>query len=266
MKLDGTRVVITGASRGIGEALAHSFANRGARVVLVARDAEALEKLAANTGGEAVPADLTKTREIADLVDRIEAGGPVDILVNNAGVDLVGELTEQRADEIEHLFTLNLVAPVLLSRAVLPGMRARKRGHIVNVSSMAATNAVPGLVPYSASKAGLSHFTAGLRAECKGTNVRTTLVEIGTVVTTMLANVESHDPTTRAFKRLKHLQLLPDLEVETVVGAIVHAVERDRRHVRLPYRDALFPMIVEAPRRLTEVFLLGVKAQRKGHH
>jgi short-subunit dehydrogenase len=263
MKLDGARAVITGASRGIGEALAHSFASRGARVVLVARDADALEKLAADTGGEAMPADLTKTREIADLVDRIEAGGPIDLLVNNAGVDLVGELTELRADQIEQLFTLNLVAPVLLSRAVLPGMRARERGHIVNVSSMAATNAVPGLVPYAASKAGLSHFTAGLRAECKGTAIKTTLVEIGTVVTTMLDNVQAHDPTRRAFQRLKHLQLLPDLEVETVVGATVHAVEHDRRHVRLPYRDALFPMIVEAPRRLTEVLLLGVKAQRK---
>ncbi|MCU1468402.1 MAG: short-chain dehydrogenase, partial [Actinomycetia bacterium] len=162
MKLSGARVVVTGASRGIGKALATEATARGARVVLVARSAEPLEKLAAELGGEAYPADLTDAAAIEPLVRTIEAGGPIDVLVNNAGVDLAGDLVGLSSAAIAGLVDLNLTAPILLSRAVLTGMRTRDHGSIVNVSSLAGTNALPGLAPYSASKAGLSHFTAGL--------------------------------------------------------------------------------------------------------
>jgi short-subunit dehydrogenase len=265
MKLDGSRIVVTGASRGIGEALARALATRHARVVLVARDADALAKVAADTGGEIYTADLTATDSIDGLVARIEADGPIDALVNNAGVDLTGELTALDASEIERLFTLNLVAPVLLTRAVLPGMRARGRGHIVNVSSLSGTNAVPGLGPYSASKAGLSHFTAALRADLKGSPLRTTLVEIGPVRGAMIDSLRSHAPTERALRRLARLQLTFDLEMSAVIDAIVSALEHDRRHVRLPRRDVLFPLLTEAPRRMSEWLLIGVKPHDPDH-
>jgi short-subunit dehydrogenase len=255
----GSRIVVTGASRGIGASLATELAARDARVVLVARSAEPLEKLAAELGGEAFPADLTDASAIEPLVRRIEAVGPIDALVNNAGVDLTGDLVDLPSDAITSLIALNLTAPMLLSRSVIPGMRSRGRGHIVNISSLAGTNALRGLAPYSASKAGLSHFTAALRAELKGSPLGTTLVQIGAVESTMIESVRGHEPTRRAFARLERLRLSVDLDPAAVVVAIADAIEHDKRHVRLPRRAALFPLIVEVPRRLTEILLVGVK-------
>jgi uncharacterized protein len=260
MKLAGSRVVVTGASRGIGAELATRLAHKGARVVLVARSQEAIEKLAADLGGEAYPADLADADAIDPLVRAIEADGPVDALVNNAGVDLTGSLTELPAPKIRELLAVNLVAPVLLSRAVIPAMRARGRGNIMNVSSLAGTNALPGVAAYSTSKAGLSHFTAALRAECKGTGIHTTLAEIGPVESTMMQSLHSHPATERALQRLTRLHLAVELDMGNVVDALVAALEHDRRHVRLPRRNAIFPILTEAPRRMTELLLAGVRA------
>jgi uncharacterized protein len=259
MKVSGARVVVTGASRGIGAALAADLAGRGARVVLVARSVEALDKVAAELGGEAFPADLSDSSAIEALVRSIEADGPIDVLVNNAGVDLTGDLVDLADNEIARLIAVNLCAPMLLCRAVIPGMQRRGHGHIVNVSSLAGTNAIRGLAPYSASKAGLSQFTAALRADLKQTNVTTTLAEIGPVGSTMLDSLRAHEPTRRALARLERLHLSVDLDQAVVVEALVGAIEREKRHVRLPKRAALFPMIVEAPRRLTEILLAGVR-------
>jgi len=259
MNLSGARVVITGGSRGIGAALATECAKRGSRVALVARSREQLDKLAADLGGDAYPADLADAEAIAPLVVRIEADGPVDVLVNNAGLDLTGALTELPAGKIGELIRVNLLAPILLCRAVVPGMQARGGGHIVNVSSLAGTNALPGVLPYSSSKAGLSHFTAGLRAELKGSDVTTTLAEIGPVESSMMDSLRGHAPTQRALARLARLHLSVDLDMRTVVDALVDAIERERRHVRLPKRDALFPLLTEAPRRMTEWLLAGVR-------
>jgi short-subunit dehydrogenase len=261
MELSGARVLITGASRGLGAAVAARVAQRGARVALVARSRDAIEKTAADLGGDAYPADLADADAIEPLVARIAADGPIDVLVNNAGVDLTGALTELPADRIRELILVNLLAPMLLSRAVLPGMLERRRGHIVNVSSLAGTNALPGVAPYSTSKAGLSHFTASLRAELKGTSVTTTLVEIGPVESSMMDSLRGHEPTRRALERLAKLQLVADLDMDRVADALVQAIERDRRHLRLPHRDALFPLLTEAPRRMTEWLLAGVDAQ-----
>jgi short-subunit dehydrogenase len=261
MKLDGARVVITGASRGIGEQLARACAAKGAQVVVVARSTEALQKLAADIGGEAFTADLSDPSQIEPLVDDIHHGGPIDVLVNNAGVDLTGNFVDLAWTDIGQLLAVNLLAPMLLCWAVIPGMEARRRGHIMNVSSLAGTNAVPGVVPYSSSKAGLSQFTAGLRAELKGTPITTTLVEIGTVEASMADNLRAHPPTQRALQRLGRLGVVVDLEMDTVIAALVTAIERERRHVRMPKRDAVFPMLVETPRRITELLLTGVKAR-----
>jgi short-subunit dehydrogenase len=259
MNLNGTRVVVTGASRGIGASMAAVCAARGARVALVARSQGPLEKLAADLGGDAYPADLSDPAVIDPLVARIEADGPIDVLVNNAGLDLTGALTDLAADDIARVIAVNLLAPILVSRAVIPGMRERGRGHIMNVSSLAGTNALPGVVPYSTSKAGLSHFTAGLRAELKGTGVTTTLAEIGPVESSMMDSLRSHDRTQRALDRLAMLHVVVDLDMNDVVDALVDAIEHDRRHVRMPKRDILFPLLTEAPRRMTEWLLVGVK-------
>jgi short-subunit dehydrogenase len=264
MPVAGSRILITGASRGIGAALARELALRGAGLALVARDEGALRSLADELGTAArpattYPADLTATDGIADLVAAVEADGPIDVLVNNAGVDLTGRFWELPAGSIAHLITLNLTAPMLLCRAAIPGMLQRGRGHIVNVSSLAGTNTLPGVVPYGASK--LSHFTAGLRAELKGTPVTTTLAQIGPVESEMMASLRSYGPTRRAVARLETLKLAVDVPMATVVGALADAIERRHRHVVLPKRDFAFPKLVEAPRRMTEWLLTGVDHQ-----
>jgi short-subunit dehydrogenase len=262
ISLRDARIVVTGASRGIGAALARRLAGEGARVALVARSAEAIAKLAADIGGDAYPADLADPGAVGPLVERITRDGAVDVLVNNAGVDLTGSLVELPPERIRELIDVNLLAPMLLSRAVIPGMVAQRRGHIMNISSLSGTNAVPGLAPYSASKAGLSHFTASLRAELKGTPITTTLAEIGPVDSAMMENLYAYPPTRRALARLVRLKLAVSLDMDDVVAALVDAVERRRRHLRLPRRAAFFPMLVETPRRLTELLLAGVDAKR----
>jgi short-subunit dehydrogenase len=261
MKLHGARVVVTGASRGIGAGLATLLATRGARVVLVARSRDAIEARADELGGEAYAADLADPTSIDPLIEKIEASGPIDVLVNNAGVDLTGALVELESERILELLAVNLAAPMLLSRAVLPAMRTRRRGHIMNVSSLAGTNALPGLAPYSTSKAGLSHFTAALRAEVKGTGITTTLAEIGPVESSMMDSLHGHPATERALVRLRRLQLAVELDMDAVVRGLADAIEHQRRHIRLPKRNALFPILTESPRRITELLLTGVPAQ-----
>ncbi len=262
MELHGRRVLVTGASRGIGEALVHAFSRAGARVALVARSAGALESLAAETGGVAFPTDLADPVAVAGLLDRVEAdGGPVDVVVNNAGIDLAGAFADCDPADLEQVYRVNLVTPVQLCRQAVPRMLERGSGHIVNISSLAGVGAFPGLAAYSSSKAGLSHFTAGLRADLKGLPIGTTLVELGPVPTEMLSHVNDYEPTSLSFRRFYRLQLLVDCPRERVAGMVVDAVSHGRRHVRLPQRTTLFPLLTEAPRRVTELLLTRVPHQ-----
>ncbi len=260
MDLRGRRVLITGASRGIGEALAHRFASEGATVALVARSADAIEKLAADLGGTAHPADLADIAQVATLINRVEdEAGPVDVLVNNAGIDVTKSITDHSGEELRRIVQINLLAPMELCRQAIPRMVRRGRGHIVNVSSLAASGVYPGLSSYAATKAGLSHFTAGLRADLKGLPIGTTVVEMAGVPTEMLDNVDSYEPTAKSFRRGYRLHLVTDTPVATIVGDTVDAVLENRRHVRHPKRAVLFPLLSEAPRRMTEWLLIGVK-------
>jgi uncharacterized protein len=100
-----------------------------------------------------------------------------------------------------------------------------------------------------------------LRAELKGTPITTTLAELGPVESSMMDSLRGHQPTERALHRLARLGLVVDLDMERVAGSLVDAIEHDRRHLRLPHRDALFPLLTEAPRRMTEWLLTGVDAR-----
>jgi uncharacterized protein len=260
MDLAGARVLVTGASRGIGEAIARAASARGARVALVARDGNALRALAVELGGTAHPADLTDVDQVRSLVERVEEeAGAVDVLVNNAGIDLSGPLAGIDPEALSSLFQLNLLTPADLCRQVIPRMVHRGRGHIVNVSSMAGIGVFPGLVPYASSKAGLTHLTAGLRADLKRLPIGTTVVEVGPVPTDLLDHAESYQPTARSFRRGKRLGVLPEVPRQTVAAEVIRAVERGRRHVRLPRRTAALAAMTEVPRRFTELMLLGVK-------
>lgn len=260
MNLWGSRVLITGASRGIGAALAERFAAAGARVALVARDERALQALAVRLDGRAYAADLTDADQLSGLVARVEAdGGPVDVLVNNAGMEATDDFARQDAATLEALFGLNLLAPVELCRQVLPLMLSRGRGHLVNVSSLAGVVTFPGFTAYGASKAGLSHFTTGLRADLVGRPVRTTLVQLGPVGTDMLVGAKTLPATRRSFARMEGLRLIRELSTAEVADATVLAVQRDQPHVRLPRLASFAPRLVEVPRWLTARLLTGVR-------
>jgi short-subunit dehydrogenase len=259
MQVSGSRVLVTGASRGIGLHLAEAFASAGADVAVVARSKPALDDLAARIGGRAYCADLTDRHDVAGLVDRMEAdGGAIDVLVNNAGVDEAGSFLDATPEQLERAYRLNLLTPAELCRQVLPGMVGRGRGHIVNIGSLAGVGPFPGLAAYSSTKAGLAQLTAGLRADLRGLPVGTTLVELGPVMTDMLVDAEGYRPTHLSFQRARRLQLLPDTAAEDAAGAVVDAVTHGRRHVRLPRRAAILAMTAELPRRFTEFLLTGV--------
>lgn len=264
MELAGKRVLITGASRGIGARLAEQFARAGARLALVARESAALREVAARLRASSYAADLTDPEQVHGLVDRIEAdGGPVDVLVNNAGTEAAGDFVGTDWPDVEALYRLNLLTPVELCHQALPGMLARKSGHLVNMSSLAGVTAFPGLAVYCSSKAGLTHFTAALRADLRGLPVKTTVVELGPVSTAMLGRAKDYRPITDSFVRAYRLHVLRELAAEPVAIQVVTAVYRGRRHVRLPKRAAVATQVVEAPRRATEWLLTGVDHQQR---
>lgn len=258
MHLEGRRVLLTGASRGLGPVLAGAFAGAGARLALVARGGEALTEVADRFGGQAYVADLSKSEQLRTLVARVEAdGGPVDVLVNSAGVETAGALISQSADDIEQLLRLNLLAPTELCRQVLPGMAARGSGHLVLVSSLAAVGTFPGLAAYGASKAGLTRLAAGLRADLRGLGVGVTDVQLGPIRGEMLARAQGHPPTDRGFARLRRLAVLRDLDPYEVANAVLSGVRRDKPHVRLPRRAAIAGVWAEAPQRVVDALLAG---------
>jgi short-subunit dehydrogenase len=264
MELRGKRVLITGASRGIGESFAHAFAGAGATVALVARTKDAIQSLAGELGGTAHPADLSDSTQVGGLIGQIEDEvGPVDVLVNNAGIGIAAAFVDAGADDLREVTQVNYLAPAELCRQVIPRMLTRGGGHIVNVSSLAGCAVFPGLVGYSASKAALSHFTAGLRADFRGLPIGTTLVELGTIPTDMLAAADDYEPTAKSFRRFYQTHLMVDTPREKVAADVVRAVQKSRRHVRVPKRATLFPMLVEFPRRTAEVVLTGVPHRAK---
>ena len=259
MDLQGKRVLVTGASRGIGREIAIACAAAGARVALVARNEQAIKELAGELDGTAHACDLADLEQVSGLIARVEAdGGPIDVLVNNAGLDAVGGLEQSSAEEITELLHVNLHAPIELSRQVLPGMVARSSGHIVNVSSFASAAMFPGGTAYAASKAGLSNFTEVLRWELKGTGVDLTIVELGPIPTDMLSHVKDYRPTEAGFKRLYRLGLIVDVPASTVAAHVVKAITGRKHSVRLPRRGALFPMLRGSSQRIVRVLCAGI--------
>jgi short-subunit dehydrogenase len=229
----GSTWVVTGASAGIGEAIAAEARARGATVVGVAR-----------RDGVDVRADLSDPAQVDGLVERIEAEhGPIDVWVNNAGIEVVGPFADATSDDVRSIHQLNLLAPIELCRQVIPRLEQRGRGHVVNVSSMASSAAFCGMTLYASTKAGLSSFHRVLRTEMRGSPVGLTVVEVGPIPTDMLDRVYACPPAERGFRRLRRLQLMPEIPRETVASGVVDAVERGRGTVRYPKRAVAFPMI-----------------------
>lgn len=258
MDVDGAHVLLTGATGALGGALARALSRRGARLTLVARSADALDDVADETRGLALPADLLRAEDRADVVAVAEERqGPLDVLVNNAGVETAAHLADEDADSLARAVTLNLLAPIDLARLALRGMLDRDRGTIVNISSLSAVSAVPGMATYAATKAGLSHFTSGLQADLRGTRVRTLLAELGPIGSPMMDRIRDYPVTDAAFARLLRTGLLSMTTQDEAATAVCDALARDRRHLRLPRRAIPYALLTQAPRDLAALALTG---------
>ena len=183
----GRTALVTGASRGIGPLIAAQIAREGGHVVLTGRSATDLKAVAAELTAEGadvsfIPADLTEPGAAETLVQAIERQrGGIDLLVNNAGGDPLREVHAMTIQENLSTLQINLIAPLALSHAVLPGMLRRGRGHIVNISAMAGRVSFPFTEVYAAAKDGLIGFTRVLRADYHARGVSASVVILGAI-------------------------------------------------------------------------------------
>lgn len=188
-QLAGRTALVTGASRGIGRAIALRLAALGARLFLVARDAPALtalqQEIAARGGtAEIHSCDLSSESAIEALGSSIAAGGGCDILVNCAGIGRIGKpLYELPVEDFDAVFATNVRAPYLLMRAIVPGMISRGQGQIVNISSLAGQGTLANGAAYAGSKSALNALTYSTAEELRSHNIRVAVVAPGSVNT-----------------------------------------------------------------------------------
>ncbi len=225
-------ILITGASSGIGEALARRMATiPGARLTLVARREAQLQAIADDLSAPTcvAPADLSNPDNVTPLLaTAIEAHGPVDVLINNAGAQVIGHTDAVDLDAAERSLVVNLTVPLRLIHGVLPSMRARKTGHIVTISSMAAIAPTPGMTWYNASKAGIASATEALASELKNTGIHVLTVYPGVVKTPMM------DVGIQHYKMTAMLRNQPMLEADDLARDIVTAITKRRRRLVRP--------------------------------
>ena len=221
MSLEGRRVLVTGASKGIGLAVAKRLAAAGAKVAMVARGSAELEMGAKEIGAEAFVADVSSPESVDGLRQSVEEtlGGAPDAVVNAAGAFSLGSFAETAPADFDLQLSANLRGPFLVTRAFLPAMLARRSGHIVNVGSIAGRIALPGNAAYSASKYGLRGMHEVLAVELRGTGVRATLVEPSATDTPLWDRL---DPDRREDLPSRNQMMTPD----DVARAIVFALEQ----------------------------------------
>jgi len=172
--------LVTGCSTGFGRELVRAVARHGHRVVATARNAASLDEFAGNPLVLTAALDVTSPADIAGAVDEAERRfGRIDVLVNNAGYGYLAAVEEGEDDEVRAMFEANVFGLVNLTKAVLPGMRARRRGHIVNISSMGGLIGFPGIGYYNATKFAVEGLSEALAKECAPLGIRVTVVEPG---------------------------------------------------------------------------------------
>jgi short-subunit dehydrogenase len=230
-------VVVTGASAGIGAAIARAFAERGSKLTLIARRRDLLEKLAAELSVEThiVVCDLVRLDTVTSWIDEAEAKlGPIDVLVNNAGIQPVSPTAKADLDFCEDTLTVNLTAPMRLIRTILPRMLERQSGTIVNVSSVAALAPTPGMFYYNAAKAGIAAASEALAGELRLTPIRVVTVYPGIIAETDMAqrSLQKYEPS-------RAVALQPIGTAAGVAKRVVAAVEKGRRRVIYPQMNAL---------------------------
>lgn len=228
-RLDGRVAVVTGGAGGIGVAIARRFGANGARVVLADINKDAAEKAAALLVAEghtvsALPSDVSTAPACARLVnDVVEQYERVDILVNNAGyMGKLAPIWEQTDADWQNVLDVDLSSVFYVSRAVIPGMRARHSGCIVNIASIAGKEGTPTLIPYSVAKAGIIALTKALGKEVVGDGIRVNCVAPGVIETPLL------DQLTRdSVDRMRSKSPMGRFGTADEVAAVVHFLASD---------------------------------------
>lgn len=218
MKLAGSKVLLTGATGGLGATLARALHGRGARLVLSGRRLEVLQGLADELGAQAIAADLSGR----DQVERLAAAtADVDVLIANAAVVGSGHLLELSQPQIDAMLEIDLRAPIALARALAPAMASRGRGQIVLISSLSGKAASPAASIYSASKFGLRGFAHGARADLRGSGVGVSVIMPGFI----------RDAGMFADANVKLPPGAGTSSPEQVASAVISAIERNRGEV-----------------------------------
>ncbi len=172
--------LITGCSTGFGRELARAVLRRGQQVVVTARNPATLDEFAANANALVAPLDVTLPKQISEVIKQAEARfGQIDVLVNNAGFGYLAAVEEGEDDEVRAMFETNVFGLTTMTKAVLPGMRKRGRGHIVNISSMGGLTGFPGVGYYNATKFAVEGLSEALAKETAPLGIKVTIVEPG---------------------------------------------------------------------------------------
>lgn len=240
--------LLTGGSQGLGPLIARELAEAGVHLALAARSADKLEAVAhslKDTGVRlaVVTGDVTSAADRARLLAQTEAVlGPIDILINNAGLENNGRYQDKSLAEIQQLIDVNVSAPLLLARAVLPAMLARRRGHIINLASLAGKLGLPYGSVYGGTKAAILAWSAGLRLELDGSGVSVTAISPGYVSDTGMFAVH----------RRKAHPMLGESKPQAVAAAVLRALRTNPAEIvvnPLPFAPlqaagALIPSLV----------------------
>uniref|UniRef100_F4C2W3 3-oxoacyl-(Acyl-carrier-protein) reductase n=1 Tax=Sphingobacterium sp. (strain 21) TaxID=743722 RepID=F4C2W3_SPHS2 len=231
--IKGKVVVITGASSGLGKATAQLLSKEGAILVLAARRAERIEKLA-NTirenGGEAlaVPTDVSNATQVQNLVDTaVKEFGKIDVMLNNAGVMPLSALEDRRIHEWERMIDVNIKGVLYGIAAALPYMKEQKSGHFINVSSVAGHKIFGGSAVYSATKSAVRVISEGLRQEVTPYNIRTTIISPGAVKTELLEHISDINIQDANKNFVEKIGLSPDAFARLIAFAISQPEDMD---------------------------------------
>jgi NAD(P)-dependent dehydrogenase (short-subunit alcohol dehydrogenase family) len=247
MKVDGRHVVVTGGANGIGAAMARRFASDGARVVVADLDEEQLMSVAAETGGLGVPTDVRHEHQIAALVTAAEDRyGPIDLFCSNAGIAVLGG--EDLSDAVwERSFSVNLLSHIYAARILVPRMRARGEGYLLNTASAAGLLTQIGSAPYSVTKHGVVAFAEWLSITYGGEGLKVSVLCPQAVRTNMTAGTEEGGVA----------GVDGMLEPEAVADAVVEGLEAERFLI-LPH-----PVVADYFRRKADDYDRWIRGMRR---